>query len=71
MGYGKEKPKTIKKKIAEHYDFLKPDDVLSEEFIHNLKPDEQEICNQLNRRTEFRVLRTTYNLFDNSVRPKK
>ena len=71
VGYGKEKPKTIKKKIAEHYDFLKPDDVLSEEFIHNLKPDEQEICNQLNRRTEFRVLRTTYNLFDNSVRPKK
>ena len=71
VGYGKEKPKTIKKKIAEHYDFLKPDDVLTEEFIHNLKPDEQEICNQLNRRTEFRVLRTTYNLFDNSVRPKK
>ena len=51
VGYGKEKPKTIKKKIAEHYDFLKPDDVLTEEFIHNLKPDEQEICNQLNRRT--------------------
>ena len=26
--------------------------------------EEQEICNQLNRRTEFIVLRTTYNLFD-------
>ena len=71
VGYGKEKPKTIKKKVAERYDFLKADDVLSEEFIHNLKPDEQEICNQLNRRTEFRVLRTTYHLFDNSARPKK
>lgn len=71
VGYGKEKPKTIKKKVAERYDFLKADDVLSEEFIHNMKPDEQEICNQLNRRTEFRVLRTTYHLFDNSARPKK
>ena len=25
---------------------------------------QQEICNALNRRTEFRVLRTTYGLFD-------
>ena len=29
-----------------------------------LKPEEQEVCNALNRRTEFRVLRTTYGLFD-------
>ena len=63
VGYGKEKPKTIKKKVAERYDFLKADDVLSEEFIRQLKPEEQEICNQLNRRTEFRVLRTTYKMF--------
>ena len=63
MGYGKEKPKTIKRKVAERYDFLKADDVLSEEFIRQLKPEEQEICNQLNRRTEFRVLRTTYKMF--------
>ena len=63
VGYGKEKPKTIKKKVAERYEFLKADDVLSEEFIRQLKPEEQEICNQLNRRTEFRVLRTTYKMF--------
>ena len=63
LGYGKEKPKTIKKKVAERYEFLKADDVLSEEFIRQLKPEEQEICNQLNRRTEFRVLRTTYKMF--------
>ena len=63
VGYGKEKPKTIKRKVAERYDFLKADDVLSEEFIRQLKPEEQEICNQLNRRTEFRVLRTTYKMF--------
>lgn len=42
--------------------FLKEGDVLTEEFIKNLLPEEQEICNALNRRTEFRVTRTTYGL---------
>lgn len=64
VGYGKEKPKTIKKKLTEKYPFLKENDVLTEEFIKTLKPEEQEICNQLNRRTEFIVLRTTYGMFD-------
>ncbi|MBQ7869701.1 MAG: OmpA family protein [Prevotella sp.] len=64
VGYGKEKPKTIKKKLTERYPFLKEGDVLTEEFILTLKPEEQEICNQLNRRTEFIVLRTTYGMFD-------
>ena len=62
VGYGKEKPKTIKKKLTEKYPFLKEGDVLTEEFIRTLKPEEQEICNQLNRRTEFIVLRTTYGM---------
>ena len=64
VGYGKEKPKTIKKQLTEKYPFLKENDVLTEEFIKTLKPEEQEICNQLNRRTEFIVLRTTYGMFD-------
>lgn len=65
VGYGKDKPKTIRKKLTEKYPFLKEGDVLTEEFIKNLKkPEEQEICNQLNRRTEFIVLRTTYGMFD-------
>ena len=64
VGYGKEKPKTVKKKLTEKYPFLKENDVLTEEFIKTLKDDEQqETCNQLNRRTEFVVLRTTYGLF--------
>jgi outer membrane protein OmpA-like peptidoglycan-associated protein/tetratricopeptide (TPR) repeat protein len=63
MGYGKEKPKTIKRKLTEKYNWLKEGDVLTEEFVTNLKDEEkQEICNQLNRRTEFVVLRTTYNI---------
>ena len=63
MGYGKEKPKTIRKKLTEKYPFLKENDVLTEEFIKTLEDEEQqEQCNQLNRRTEFIVLRTTYGL---------
>ena len=64
VGYGKEKPKTIKRKLTEKYPFLKENDVLTEEYIKTLGEEEQEECNQLNRRTEFRVLRTTYGLFD-------
>ena len=64
-GYGERKPKTIKRKVAERYPFLKEGDVLTEEFIMALKDEEQqEQCCQLNRRTEFIVLRTTYGLFD-------
>jgi len=65
VGYGKGKPKTIKRKLTEKYDWLKEGDVLTEEFIKQLPDEEkQEICNQLNRRTEFIVLRTTYGLYD-------
>ena len=64
-GYGVEKPKTIRKKLTEKYPWLKEDDVLSEDFIKKLDDKEkEEICNQLNRRTEFIVLRTTYGMFD-------
>jgi outer membrane protein OmpA-like peptidoglycan-associated protein len=64
VGYGKEKPKTIKRKLTETYPWLAEGDVLTEEFITALNDEEkQEICNQLNRRTEFVVLRTTYGLF--------
>ena len=64
MGYGKEKPKTIRKKLTEKYSWLKEGDVLTEEFIKSRDEKEQEVCNQLNRRTEFIVLRTTYGMFD-------
>ena len=62
VGYGKEKPKTIRRKLTEKYPFLKENDVLTEEYIRTLDDDQQEQCNQLNRRTEFTVLRTTYGL---------
>ena len=71
VGYGKEKPKTIRKKLTEKYNWLKENDVLGEEFIKKLDKGKQEICNQLNRRTEFIVLRTTYGMFDKDGKLKK
>ena len=71
VGYGKEKPKTIRKKLTEKYTWLKEGDVLTEEFIKKLDADKQEVCNQLNRRTEFIVLRTTYGMFDDKGRLKQ
>ena len=62
-GYGESVPKVINKKMAKNYDFLNEGDVLTEEFILTLTPEQQEIADQINRRTEFKVLRTNYNLF--------
>ena len=67
-GYGEGKPKRIKRKVAEKYPFLKEGDILTEEFIATLPEEQQEQCHQLNRRTEFIVLRTTYGLFDKAGR---
>ena len=71
VGYGKENPKTIKKKTTEKYNWLKEGDRLTAAYIKTLSKDKQEICNQLNRRTEFRVIRTTYGLFDKNGKLKE
>lgn len=63
-GYGKQRPKAVRRKLKETYVWLKDTEQLTEEFIRKLPAEQQEICNQLNRRTEFLVLRTTYGLFD-------
>jgi outer membrane protein OmpA-like peptidoglycan-associated protein len=72
VGYGKERPKKIKKKLTEKYKWLKEGDLLTEAFIRGLKDKKkEEICNQLNRRTEFSVLRTTYGMFDKNGKLKE
>ena len=63
-GYGKSMPKVVNRRLAEQQPFLHENDTLSTEYILKLTPEQQEVCNALNRRTEFRVLRTTYGLFD-------
>jgi peptidoglycan-associated lipoprotein len=62
-GDGKGAPATINKKGAALYDFLNDGDILTEEFVKALPPDKQEVADQINRRTEFKVLRTNYNLY--------
>ena len=62
VGKGKSEPKTVTKAIVKKYDFLKEGDILNEEFIEGLTPEQQEMADQVNRRTEFKVLSITYNL---------
>jgi peptidoglycan-associated lipoprotein len=62
-GYGKSVPKTVTKKMAEENDFLKEGDVLTEELILTLTPEQQEIADQYNRRTEFIVTGMNYHLY--------
>ncbi len=65
VGYGESRPKVVTRKINEQTPFLEIGDTLTEEFIKAIPDEEQqEICNALNRRTEFRVLRTTYGLIE-------
>lgn len=63
-GYGKTQPVTVDKTIQKKYSFLKVGDVLDEEYINSLISNEQkEIADSINRRTEFRVLKTTYKMY--------
>ena len=63
VGYGKQKPVTADKALHTKYPFIPQEQVLDETFILGLTEEQQEICNQINRRTEFKVLRTTYKLY--------
>ena len=60
-GYGETWPKTVTRKIAKQYDFLKAGDILTEDFINKLPTEEEkEIAKGIDRRTEFRVLRNDF-----------
>jgi peptidoglycan-associated lipoprotein len=61
-GYGESSPKVVTTRLSEDFSFLDEGDVLTETFINSLATlEQQEIAHQINRRTEFRVLRTDYN----------
>jgi len=62
-GYGKSQPKEVSAYLVKKYDFLKEGQLLNAEFIETLPPKEQVIADQINRRTEFRVLKTDYRLY--------
>ncbi|MFO7622501.1 MAG: OmpA family protein [Bacteroidales bacterium] len=60
-GYGESSPKVVDPETNSQYPFLKTGTTITEQFINTLPTEEQkEIAHQINRRTEFRVLRTDY-----------
>ena len=76
VGYGESRPKVITRKLVETLMAGDPKvevqeaDTLSEAYILAFKDEgAQEVLNALNRRTEFRVLRTTYGTTLNEYKP--
>ena len=63
VGYGKTKPVVCDKALNKKYPWIPVEQELNEAFITALPDDKQEICNQINRRTEFKVVKTTYKLY--------
>ena len=63
VGYGKTKPVICDKALNKKYPWIPVEQELNETFITALPDDKQEICNQINRRTEFKVVKTTYKLY--------
>lgn len=60
-GYGESTPKVVDATVVAQAPFLKSGTTLTEPYINTLVGDDQkEIAHQVNRRTEFRVLRTDY-----------
>ena len=78
VGYGESRPKVITKKLAETLQTdtieveVQENDTLTEAYILAVEDEEkQEVLNALNRRTEFRVLRTTYGTTLNEYKPEE
>ncbi len=64
-GYGETSPKVVDAVILGDSPFLREGAILTEQYINSLASEEQkEIAHQINRRTEFRVLRTDYEPVD-------
>ncbi len=63
QGYGESRPKTITKKLARLHPQFNEGDVLTEEYIEALSPEDQEVADQINRRTEFQVLSIDYQMY--------
>ena len=61
-GYGETVPKIITAKLTEKHPFLPEGTILNEAFVNALSPEQQEVADQLNRRTEFQVTGLDYEL---------
>ncbi len=63
QGYGKSRPKTITRKLAREFPQFPEGNELTAGYIETLDPENQEIADQINRRTEFQVLSTDYPMY--------
>lgn len=59
-GYGEEQPFVVDELTHSRHPFLPLNETLTEAFILSLPQDQQVIANQINRRTEFKVLRMNF-----------
>lgn len=59
-GYGKSQPKRVTKRIKRLYPQFDEGIVLTEDYVMTLTPEDREIADQINRRTEFKILSTDY-----------
>jgi len=62
-GYGESTPVVVDKNMAKEYKFIKEGEILDEKLVNLLTKEQQEMVNSINRRTEFKVVKTTYNLY--------
>ncbi len=62
-GYGESTPKTVTKRVAREFPQFSEGTVLDENFIDSLSPEDQEVADQINRRTEFKITSVEYNLY--------
>ena len=62
-GYGKSRPKKITKRLAREFPQFEEGQLLDEPFVESLSEEEQEIADQINRRTEFQVLSVDYQMY--------
>ena len=56
-GYGETKKLTVTQETHDKYDFLPVGQILDNNFIYSLTKEQQEIAHQLNRRTEFVIIK--------------
>lgn len=61
VGYGKSEPRIVDESIALRYGFPLGQK-LDEAFVDSLDSDHQSVADQVNRRTEFKVLSTTFGI---------
>ncbi len=62
-GYGESMPKSITKRLNREFPQFPEGTILNEDFINSLEPEQQEIADQINRRTEFRVTSINYEYY--------